>query len=143
MKKNRVIGVILSLFVSGAIVLAGLYLLEVGPFATNHASGAPTIDEINGRSFNTEEAITNLKSGELIRAQFRIQLNDKETLEDIEKRDFQVDNVILLALAETSADELLSAEGITELEHTIQTRLNDHLNEGSVEAVFTTSKVVQ
>ncbi|WP_353625932.1 flagellar basal body-associated FliL family protein [Bacillus sp. JCM 19041] len=115
----------------------------MGPFATNHASGAPTIDEINGRSFDTEEAITNLKSGELIRAQFRVQLNDKETLEDLEKREFQVDNVILLALAETSADELLSAEGITELELTIQTRLNDHLNEGSVEAVFTTSKVVQ
>lgn len=118
-------------------------MLGIGPFAQNKASGAPTIEDISERSFDTEEITTNLKSGEFIRAQFRIELDHKDTLADIDKRGFQVNNVILLTLAEMSAEDLVGEEGLAELQETIQTKLNDHLEQGTVKAVYTTVKVVQ
>ncbi|GAF24300.1 flagellar biosynthesis protein FliL [Bacillus sp. JCM 19047] len=51
--------------------------------------------------------------------------------------------MVLLALAETSAEDLLGAEGIQELEEEMKAQLNQHLDSGSVEAVYTTTKVVQ
>jgi flagellar protein FliL len=143
LKKNRVIGVAFSLLLTGVVIVAGLYMLGIGPFAQNKASGAPTIEDINERSFDTEEITTNLKSGEFIRAQFRIELDHKDTLTDIDKRGFQVNNVILLTLAEMSAEDLVGEEGLAELQETIQTKLNDHLEQGTVKAVYTTVKVVQ
>jgi flagellar FliL protein len=144
LKNKRAVGVISSLLISGIILVAGLYLLDLGPFKQNRASGAPpTIEEINERSFDTEEVTTNLKSGEFIRAQFRIQLDDEKTLTDMNNRGFQINNVILLALAETTAEDLLGEEGLTALQESIQSKLNDHLDEGSIEAVYTTMKVVQ
>lgn len=141
--KKRLLGVTLSLIIGAVLLIGGLYVLNIGPFEESTADAGTSIDEINKRSFETEEMTTNLKSGEFIRAQFRIQLDESKTLTELEKRDFQVKHVVLLALAEISADQLIGSEGIEELEEQIQTQLNQHLDSGRVEAVYTTTKVVQ
>ncbi|MFB4211133.1 flagellar basal body-associated protein FliL [Shouchella sp. JSM 1781072] len=141
--KKRLLGVTLSLIIGAVLLIGGLYVLNIGPFEESTADAGTSIDEINKRSFDTEEMTTNLKSGEFIRAQFRIQLDEPQTLTELEKRDFQVKHVVLLALAEISADQLIGSEGIEELEEQIQTQLNQHLDSGRVEAVYTTTKVVQ
>lgn len=141
--KKRLLGVTLSLIIGAVLLIGGLYVLNIGPFEESTAEAGTSVDEINKRSFDTEEMTTNLKSGEFIRAQFRIQLDEEQTLTELEKRDFQVKHVVLLALAETSADQLIGSEGIEELEEQIQTQLNQHLDSGRVEAVYTTTKVVQ
>ncbi|GAF12888.1 flagellar biosynthesis protein FliL [Bacillus sp. JCM 19046] len=140
---KRAVGILSSLVIGLAILVGSLYLLELGPFESSEASAKPTIEEINKRSIDTEEVTTNLKSGEFIRAQFRIQLDAESTLEDMNNREFQVKNVLLLSLAETTSEDLLGSEGINELEQMIQSKLNDHLEQGTVEAVYTTMKVVQ
>ncbi|MFS0787020.1 flagellar basal body-associated protein FliL [Shouchella sp. 1P09AA] len=141
--KKRLLGVTLSLIIGAVLLIGGLYVLNIGPFEESTADAGSSIDEINKRSFDTEEMTTNLKSGEFIRAQFRIQLDEAQTLAELEKRDFQVKHVVLLALAEISADQLIGSEGIQELEEQIKTQLNQHLDSGRVEAVYTTTKVVQ
>ncbi|MED4127288.1 flagellar basal body-associated protein FliL [Shouchella miscanthi] len=140
---KRIIGVFLSIVMGAALLVGGLYLLGIGPFHNDTEQANASIENINKRSFDTEEITTNLKSGQFIRAQFRIQLDDATTLTELEERDFQVKHVVLLALAETSAEDLLGAEGIQELEEEMKAQLNQHLDSGSVEAVYTTTKVVQ
>ncbi|QQK76373.1 flagellar basal body-associated FliL family protein [Salicibibacter cibarius] len=72
----------------------------------------PGIDEVIDRSWDTEELTTNLAGDHYVRASFRIQADSNDTTEELEKRDFQIQNAIIYRLAEMDADELGSSDGL-------------------------------
>ena len=68
---------------------------------TNNQSkdSEPTIDEVLEMSVDIKEITTNLASNDFIRISFKIQTDSKEAKEELEKRDFQVNNIIILELS--------------------------------------------
>lgn len=132
------------------IIIAALTLLGVIVFVlfnqfldTSDESQDPTIDEIINLSFDTEEITTNLKSNDFIRASFRIHVNNKSALTEIQKRDFQINNIILRSLSNKRSTDLSGDEGIVEFENSIRDEINGLMQEGEVIQVYTTSWVIQ
>lgn len=120
-----------------ALVLINHFTNEVDPNAE------PTIDEVIALSYDTEEIMTNLLSNDFIRATFKIQVDNKNALEEIEKRDFQINNVILRSLSGKKASELAGPDGMEDFQSSLKEELNGLMTEGSVVQVYTTSWIIQ
>jgi flagellar FliL protein len=103
----------------------------------------PSIDEIIEYSVDVPEITTNLISGDFVRIQFKIQTENKKAKEELEKRDFQVKNIIIQELSEMNSNQFQGKEGITNLEALIKDHLTGLMQEGKVVKVYTTSFVLQ
>ncbi len=103
----------------------------------------PTIDEIIAQSYVSDEIMTNLLSNDFVRTQFHIHVDSRKTLREIEKRDFQIENIILRTLSGKRSPDLAGASGIEELENELRNQINEVLQDGSVVQVYTTSWVIQ
>ncbi|WP_093191673.1 flagellar basal body-associated protein FliL [Salimicrobium halophilum] len=108
---------------------------------SSEADGERSIDEIREASLETEEMTTDLESGGFVRISFRIITDSTDGLEELEKRDFQMKNVIIKQLAQM--DEKAFKSDLTTLEETIKLRLNEFMEEGTITDVYTISKVLQ
>ncbi|MDT8859018.1 flagellar basal body-associated protein FliL [Alkalihalobacillus sp. MEB130] len=143
MFKNKLVNIMLIILVSltlvgvVAFVLVNHYLQEPDPNAE------PTIDEIIAQSFETKEITTNLLSNDYVRASFRIHVDSKSALSEVQKRDFQVNNIILRSLSGKRASDLAGPEGIEGFEKDIRDQINKLMQEGEVIQVYTTTWVVQ
>ncbi|ELK44749.1 flagellar basal body-associated protein FliL [Halobacillus sp. ACCC02827] len=126
-----------SLLVLG--VIAFVLVLNMGD--TKKASGERSIDDIVDSSYTTEEITTDLESGDYVRISFRIVADSKDTVKELEKRDFQVQNILLKELAVMDAESFQS--GLSDLEATLKLKLNEFMDEGSVTDVYTVTKVLQ
>ncbi|QHE52199.1 flagellar basal body-associated protein FliL [Pontibacillus sp. HMF3514] len=103
--------------------------------------GKPSIDEIIENSFETEELTTDLKNDRFVRIQFRIVTNSKDAKEELQKRDFQLKNILIKELSKMNQDEFKT--GVDNLENMLKTRLNELMVEGKVTDVYTINKVLQ
>lgn len=112
-------------------------------FQQTEAGGEPTVDQILERSVETEEITTNLLSDHIIRSQFVIQLESDEAREEFEKRDFQVENIIIQELSDMNEADFQGSAGIQELETRIRGRVNEIMNEGQVVQVYMNQRVIQ
>ncbi|SIS37622.1 flagellar basal body-associated protein FliL [Salimicrobium flavidum] len=107
----------------------------------SEASGERSIDEIREASLETEEMTTDLENGGFVRISFRVVADSKDGLEELEKRDFQMKNVIIKQLAQMNEDQFKS--DLSTLEETIKLKLNEFMEEGTITDVYTISKVLQ
>ena len=112
---------------------------------TNNQSNAsePTIDEVLEFSVDIKEITTNLASNDFIRISFKIQTDSKDAKAELEKRDFQVDNIIILELSGLEVEEIQGKEGQLKLEETLKTKINEILQEGKVQKVYITQFLLQ
>ena len=103
----------------------------------------PTIDEVLEMSVDIKEITTNLASNDFIRISFKIQTDSKDAKEELEKRDFQVNNIIILELSGLEVEEIQGKEGQLKLEETLKTKINEILQEGKVQKVYITQFLLQ
>ncbi len=103
--------------------------------------GKPSIDEVVENSFETEELTTDLKNDRFVRIQFRIVTNSKDAKEELQKRDFQLKNILIKEISKMNQDEFKT--GVDNLENMLKTRLNELMVEGKVTDVYTINKVLQ
>jgi flagellar protein FliL len=137
-----------KLFPVSIILLVALVLLGGVWFFLNHSKtqGKPTAlsaDEILANMVETDSITTNLYSGGYIQLRFQIQTSSKEAKEELEKRSFQVQDMILRLASGMTADEAKRPEGNAQFENQMKIRLNQLLQSGKVVQVFTINKVVQ
>ena len=110
----------------------------------NQSKGSePTIDEVLEASVDVKEITTNLASNDFIRISFKIQTDSKDAKEELEKRDFQVNNIIILELSGLEVEEIQGKEGQLKLEETLKTKINEILQEGKVQKVYITQFLLQ
>lgn len=138
----------MSMFKTMIIIIGSLTLIGVVAivliFTLNgeeEAKAKRSIDEIVEASLETEEITTNLKDGDFIKIRFRIVTSSEEALEELQKRDFQMKNILIKQLAQMEKDSFQSK--LAELENTIQTKLNEVMEKGEITGVYTTEKVLQ
>ncbi|KUP07116.1 flagellar basal body-associated protein FliL [Bacillus coahuilensis m2-6] len=125
----------------GAVTFVVLWKLSDNGEA---AESEPSIDEILEYSVDIPELTTNLLSNnDFIRISFKIQTDSKKAKEELEKRNFQVNDIIIEEMSELTSDEIRGKDGKRNIEDTIKTKLNSLMQEGKIEKVYITSWVIQ
>ncbi|MGD6816160.1 flagellar basal body-associated protein FliL [Metabacillus sp. 84] len=131
------------------IIITSITLIGVAALAvvTNvfekEASGAPSIDEIVEATVEVPELTTNLASGNIVRISLKLETDSKEAKEELEKREFQVKDVIISELSTMKAEELSGKAGKESLKKKFMASINKLMHEGKVEKVYTTSFILQ
>ncbi|WP_152656388.1 flagellar basal body-associated protein FliL [Oceanobacillus sp. CFH 90083] len=104
-------------------------------------SGEQTIDDMISHSFETAEVTTDIKDNRYVQVQFQVITDDDKAMEELEKRDFQITNLLIKELAVMEVDDFQT--GLDELEDTLKTNLNEMMTEGTVTEVYTIKKILQ
>lgn len=99
------------------------------------------IDDLVKYSYETPEITTDIQGGSFVRIQFQIVTDGKKAVNEISKRDFQLQNILIKELA-----HLTEAEFTTELsglEKNVEKKLNKLMTEGTITDVYTVKKILQ
>ncbi|MFJ7638585.1 flagellar basal body-associated protein FliL [Peribacillus sp. NPDC097225] len=141
--KKKLLTIILIMLV--AITLVGVIAVVVVTKLSDPTSAEdkPSIDEIVKSSVEIPEITTNLAGNDYIKISFMVQTDSKKAKEELEKRNFQVKNIIITELSEMKATELTGKKGKEKLQNTLKTKINELMEEGKVEKVYITSSILQ
>jgi len=134
---------LLLIFMSVVIIALAVGLYYFFMKGTEAAGGKPTADEIVENSVEIPEITTNLLNGDYIRISFTIQTDGKKAKEELEKRNFQVENVIIKKLSGLEAKDLEGTEGKVKLEKDLKESLSEFMEEGKIIQVYITSTIIQ
>ncbi|CAM3751487.1 flagellar basal body-associated protein FliL [Alkalicoccus chagannorensis] len=143
MFQNRLVNIMLIILAALTLIGVLTFVLFTQFFQTEGENEEPSIEEVIARSVETEEITTNLRSNQVIRASFVIEADSTEAADELEQRNFQVENIIIRQLADMSVNDFQGSEGIQTLENSIGSELNNLMQEGSVSQVYMREKVVQ
>lgn len=102
---------------------------------------AQSIDEIVEHSYQTSEVTTDLNDGSFVRIQFQIVTDGKKAKEEVEKREFQLKNILIKELAKMKTEDFKS--GLSNLEDMVKLKLNEVMINGKITKVYTISKILQ
>jgi len=134
---------LLLIFMSVVIIALAVGLYYFFMKGTENANGKPTADEVVENSVEIPEITTNLLNGDYIRISFMIQTDGKKAKKELEKRNFQVENVIIKKLSGLEAKDLEGTEGKVKLENDLKENLNEYMEEGKIIQVYITSTIIQ
>ena len=127
-----------------AIALVGAAaLIIVLKYTGENSKSEPTIDEVLDVSVDVNDITTNLGSNDYIRISFKIQTDSKKAKKELEKRDFQVRNIIIQTLSEKTAEELEGKEGKEKLEEDLKNQIDEIMQEGNIVRVYITDSLLQ
>ncbi|MBU8877839.1 flagellar basal body-associated protein FliL [Bacillus sp. FJAT-29790] len=142
MKNNKLVMIMLILLV--AIALVGtVAVIVVKQLNDNSSSKEPSIDQVLEASVDIPQVTTNLASNDFIRISLKIQTDSKKAKQELEKRDFQVKDLIIQELSEMKADEIQGKSGQTKLKEDLKTKINSLMQKGKIENVYITESILQ
>lgn len=124
------------------IVIIGLIAVIVY-FQLDKDSDGQLINDVVASSWETKEITTNTSDNQFVRIQFQIQLDSKKAREEIEKRDFQVYDIIYHSLSDMKAEDFLSQEQFTQFEQSLINEINKILEDGQAIKIYTIQKIIQ
>ncbi|MGE6753105.1 flagellar basal body-associated protein FliL [Rossellomorea sp. NPDC071047] len=140
--KSKALTIMMILLVT--ITLVGVIaLVVILKFSGDEETKEPSIEEVIENSVDIPETTTNLMSNDFIRISFKIQTDSKKAKSELEKRDFQVNNIIIEELSELKAEELQGKKGKEMIETKVKDKINSLMQEGMVEKVYITSMMIQ
>lgn len=142
MKNNKLVTIMLILLIAIALVGAAA-LIIVLKYTGENSKSEPTIDEVLDVSVDVNDITTNLGSNDYIRISFKIQTDSKKAKKELEKRDFQVRNIIIQTLSEKTAEELEGKEGKEKLEEDLKNQIDEIMQEGNIVRVYITDSLLQ
>jgi flagellar protein FliL len=142
MKNNKLLMIMLFLLI--AITLVGAVAVVVVMKYTDGAEKKePSIEEVLEASVDINQITTNLASDDFIRISFKVETDSKKAKEELEKRDFQVKNIIIQELSEKKAEDLQGKEGKVSLQEDLKSKINSLMQNGKVESVYITESLLQ
>ncbi|MCM3400796.1 flagellar basal body-associated protein FliL [Cytobacillus oceanisediminis] len=142
MKNNKLLMIMLMMLV--AITLVGaIALVIVMKFSGDDETKEPTIDDVLEASVDIPQITANLASDDYIRISFKIQTENKKAKEELQKRDFQVKNLIIQELSEMKAEDVQGKEGQIKLQEDLKTKINGLMQEGKIVQVYITESLLQ
>ncbi|MDD9312790.1 flagellar basal body-associated protein FliL [Cytobacillus firmus] len=142
MKNNKLLMIMLMMLV--AITLIGaIALVLVMKFSGDNETKEPTIDEVLEASVDIPQVTANLANDDYIRISFKIQTENKKAKEELQKRDFQVKNLIIQELSEMKAEDIQGKEGQIKLQEDLKTKINGLMQEGKIVQVYIIESLLQ
>lgn len=126
------------------ITLAGAALVVFVKQADQvSAQKEPSIDDILEASVDIQQITTNLKNDNFIRVSFKIQTDGKKAKKELEKREFQVKNIIIQELSEMNPEDIQGREGQTQLQEMLKNKINEYMQTGKIVQVYITESLLQ
>lgn len=125
------------------IIIGAVAVFAYLNIMANDGESEPTIDEVLETSVDIPEITTNLLNDDFIRISFKIQTNSKKAKTELEKRDFQVRNIIIQELSELKSTDLDGKEGKIQLEEVLKEKINELMQNGEIVKVYITSAILQ
>ena len=142
MKNNKMVMMMLILLI--AITLVGAIAIVMILNLNDQPKGKePSIDEVLESSVDIPEFTTNLANDDFIRISFKIQTDSKKAKKELDKRIFQVNNIIILELSEKKTEDIKGKDGQKKLEEDIKVKINELMQDGKVEKVYITQFLLQ
>ena len=141
--KNKALTIMLLILVSITLVAIVAIALILNKNNGSVSAGAPTADQIVAASVVVPEITTNLADGDFVKIAFTIHTNGKNAKEELEKRMFQVNNIIITELSELNAEQLQGKQGKEQLQNIMKQSISGIMQEGKVEQVYITSSIIQ
>ncbi|ANC76869.1 flagellar basal body-associated protein FliL [Fictibacillus nanhaiensis] len=142
MGKNKVVTIMFSMLVAiGLIGAAGYYGFK--QFSPKTEASEPTAEELDKLMVETNEMTTNLADQSYVKIQFKIQADNEDAKHELEKRLFQVNNLIIYEISNKKTEELSGQQGLISLEDKLKTEINKVMQDGKVVRVYTTQKIIQ
>lgn len=142
MFRNKLLNIMIIILL-GISLIGVIALVTVDKFYADESTEEPTIDEIVKYSVDFDEMTTNLQSGGYVRLKMKVQTNSKKATEELLKRDFQVQNIVIHQIASKTASDFEGGKGLTQLEEEIQQKINEVMQDGEIVKVYTTSFLLQ
>ena len=142
MFRNKLLNIMIIILL-GISLLGVIALVTVDKFYADESTEEPTIDEIIKYSVDFDEMTTNLQSGGYVRLKMKVQTDSKKATEELLKRDFQVQNIVIHQIASKTASDFEGGKGLTQLEEEIKQKINEVMQDGEVVKVYTTSFLLQ
>lgn len=142
MKNNKLIMIMLIILIAITLVGAIAIVVVLKMNDTNQQS-EPSIDQVLEASVDVPELTTNLAGNDFIRISFTIQTDSKKAKEELEKRGFQVRNIIIHTLSEKHSEDIQGKQGQTQLETELKDKFNEIMQTGQVERVYITGSLLQ
>ncbi|MDM5198876.1 flagellar basal body-associated protein FliL [Fictibacillus enclensis] len=141
-KKSPKNWAILIIFSVLAVCGIAAYFVIKEPAPKTEAA-EPSAEELEKITVETEEITTNLADRSFIKIKFKIQADGDDGKTELEKRLFQVNNIIIYELSGMKTGDLQGQKGIRHLEDLLKGRINKLMQEGSIKKVYTTEKIIQ
>jgi flagellar protein FliL len=142
MGKNKAVTIMLSMIVAiGLVGAAGYFGFQY--FSPKTEASEPTAEELDKLMVETDEITTNLADKSYVKIKFKIQADNKDAKHELEKRLFQVNNLIIYEISNKKTEELSGQKGLISLENTLKTEINKVMQDGKVVRVYTTQKIIQ
>src|SRR5699024_8074610 len=126
------------------IIVLAAGILGVFFFISKKDSAANTeqsIDDMNEFSYSTPEITTDLDDGRFVRIQFLIITDGKKAVKEVEKREFQIKNLLIKEISVMTEEDFTS--GLTDLEKKLKSNLNEIMESGKITDVYTVNKILQ
>lgn len=140
--KNKALTITLITVVS--LTLVGIVVLILSlQLKGNVGETEPTIDEILEASVDVPEIMTNLSGRQYIKLSLKIQTDDKKAADELAKRDFQINNIVIQELSEMTAEDFEGKAGKQAFEESIKAQLNPLMQKGEIEKVYIVSYIIQ
>ncbi len=112
-------------------------------FSPKTEASEPTAEELDKLMVETNEMTTNLADQSYVKIQFKIQADNEDAKHELEKRLFQVNNLIIYEISNKKTEELSGQQGLISLEDKLKTEINKVMQDGKVVRVYTTQKIIQ
>lgn len=138
MKNNKLVTILLVVIVLITLIGAALFVF-VTKFNQPQVTTEPPIDKIVEVSVDVPEVMTNLADKRVVKVALKIQTTSKAAAEELTKRNFQINNIIIEELSEMTLENLEGKQGKQMFKKAVKTKLNELMQEGEVEEVYLTS----
>ncbi|MRX70601.1 flagellar basal body-associated protein FliL [Bacillus lacus] len=140
---KKLLSIMLVIVTSISLIGVTAIVVVMKYMNTETASAAPSIDKVIEYSVDLPEITTNLSSDNIVRLTLKFETDSKKAREELQKREFQVKDIVISELSGVSADELEGKEGREEFKKLITAKVNELMKDGKVKQVYVTSFILQ
>jgi flagellar FliL protein len=124
-------------------ILGGAGYFAFKHFSTKTEAAEPTAEDLEELTVETEEITTNLADQAYIKIKFKIETDNTDAKEELEKRLFQVNNLIIYEISNMKTSDLSGQKGLIHLEDVLKDKISKLMQEGKIVRVYITQKIIQ
>lgn len=157
MLKNKIFIMLVAVLIAITLILTAAFVLwnymnknsdpqEAAQTSASKASTGKklTPDEVKENTVIMKDILTNLaEPGKFIKVSFAFELENKKAKEEFEKLDFKMKAIIIQTLADMTTEQVSGGKGFDTLNSALMNKMNPLLQQGKLNAIFITDKVLQ